>query len=277
MNTKIEIDNEKIYNGCLNTFVIARYKDNMDVGYNAIKYCNKYGCDGLILLDTFNNKPNTIFKMIFYNRDGTNGYMCGNGIRCLIRYAYEENLLKANAIYKIDTFTGIKECIITSISPFIVKVNLGLPSYDPTDVELNDSIEYFNRDLEVASKSVKISCLFLTTHHAVVLLKSKDELEEIKKQKLGELIKDHPIFKKGINVNFVYVIDKDNIFLQTCERGVGYTLACGTGASSSFAVLRRMGKVNDKVIAHFIHGSVNVYENQKHEIILEGRADKGKQ
>ena len=74
----------------------------------------------------------------------------------------------------------------------------------------------------------------------------------------------------------MYVIDRSNIFLQTCERGVGYTLACGTGASSSFAVLRRMGLVESAVTAHFLHGNIKLKENEKHEIIMEGRADTGK-
>ena len=173
MNTKIEIENEKIYNGCMNTFVIARYKEGMDVSYNAIKYCNKYDCDGLILLDIYNKKLNTIFKMIFYNRDGTNGYMCGNGIRCLVRYAYEEGMLNENELYKVDTFTGIKECVITSVNPFMVKVNLGLPSYDPKDVEIDLDHEMFDYKLNIGVKTIKISALFLTTHHAVVLMKSR--------------------------------------------------------------------------------------------------------
>ncbi len=266
----------KIYNGCENTFAITRYEEGMDVNKIAIEKCHQYDVDGLILLDIYNKKQNCIFKMIFYNRDGTNGYMCGNGIRCLMRYAYEEGMLNVGERYLVDTFTGIKECTILKTSPFIVKVNLGKPSYDPQDVEIDSDIEYFNHDFNLDGNIIKMSCLFLTTHHAVVLLKSRDELAEIKKQKIGDKLKIHPFFKKGINVNFVYVIDKSNIFLQTCERGVGYTLACGTGASSSFAVLRRMGLVDKSVTAHFIKGDIRIEENDNKEIIMIGRADTGK-
>ena len=266
----------KLYNGCENTFVIGKYEEGMDVSKTAIEKCSEYDVDGMILLDNYNKKEKCIFKMIFYNRDGTNGYMCGNGIRCLMRYAYEEGMLNENELYKVDTFTGIKECVITSVNPFMVKVNLGNASYDPKDVEIDLDHEMFDYSLNISGKIVKVSALFLTTHHAVVLLKSKEELDEIKKEKVGEAIRSHPIFKKGINVNFVYVMDRGNIFLQTCERGVGYTLACGTGASSSFAVLRRMGLVESAVTAHFIHGSIKLKENEKHEIIMEGRADTGK-
>lgn len=266
----------KLYNGCENTFVIGKYEEGMDVSKTAIEKCNQYDVDGLILLDIYNKKQNCIFKMIFYNRDGTNGYMCGNGIRCLMRYAYEEGMLNVNELYKVDTYTGIKECTIISTSPFIVKVNLGKPSYNPKDVEIDSDRECFNGDINVDGKDIKISCLFLTTHHAVVLLKSKEELDEIKAHKIGEKLKVHPFFKKGINVNFVYVMDRNNIFLQTCERGVGYTLACGTGASSSFAVLRRMKMVNDEVTAHFIKGDIKIKENENNDIIMIGRADTGK-
>ena len=266
----------KLYNGCENTFVIGKYEEGMDISKTAIEKCSEYDVDGLILLDIYNKKKNCIFKMIFYNRDGTNGYMCGNGIRCLMRYAYEEGMLNENELYKVDTFTGIKECQIMSVNPFIVKVNLGRPSYDPKDVEIEADNEFFNKDFEIDGKNIKVAALFLTTHHAVVLLKSKEELDEMKKERIGEKLKEHPFFKKGINVNFVYVMDRDNIFLQTCERGVGYTLACGTGASSSFAVLRRMKKVNKTVTAHFIKGDIKISENDNKEIIMTGRADTGK-
>ena len=269
----------KLYNGCLNTFVID-YNHNYsedEISKYAITYCNKHDCDGLILLDKDNHIKDTIFKMIFYNRDGSNGYMCGNGIRCLMRFAYEEGLIKDNITYKIDTKTGIYECRVSSICPFVVEANLGKPSFDPFVLSLDTKNEVINQEFIIDEYKLNLTCIFLTTHHAVSIIKGKEDLDLIKKNQIGEKLKVHPFFKKGINCNFVYVIDKDNIFLQTCERGVGWTYACGTGASASFTVLNMLGLVNNRVCAHFLKGSVNVMKNEKGEIILIGPANSGKE
>ena len=269
----------KTYNGCLNSFVID-YNHNYDedtISAYAIKYCDSFDCDGLILLDKDNHKEGTIFKMLFYNRDGSNGYMCGNGIRCLMRFAYEEGIVKKNTLYKVDTKTGIYECKILTVSPFIVEANLGAPSFDPKLLALDTDKEVISHEFLLDGYKLNLTCIFLTTHHAVIIIKDKDELAYIKEHKIGEKLKVHPFFKKGINCNFVYVIDKENIFLQTCERGVGWTYACGTGASSSFAVLNMLGKVGKHVCAHCPKGSVEVKINDKGEIILIGPANLGKE
>ena len=277
MEKIIEIENEKIYNGCLNSFVIAKYIKGIDVSYNAKKYCKKYDCDGLILLDQNNHLKDTAFKMIFYNRDGSNGYMCGNGIRCLMVYAYDIGLVKDNITYKIDTTTGIYECKIASTNPFIVEANLGKPSFDAKLLSLDCNSSVINQEFEIDDYKLNLTCIFLTTHHAVIIIKDKEELELIKNAKIGEKLKVHPFFKKGINCNFVYVIDEENIFLQTCERGVGWTLACGTGACASFAVLNMLKLVKNHVCAHFVKGSVEVLKNANDEIILIGPAKQGKE
>ena len=269
----------KTYNGCLNSFVIDynhNYSEDTISAY-AIKYCNSVDCDGLILLDKDNHKEGTVFKMLFYNRDGSNGYMCGNGIRCLMRFAYEEGIVKESTLYKVDTKTGIYECKILSTEPFIVEANLGVPSFDPRLLALNTNKEVISQEFLLDEYKLNLTCIFLTTHHAVIIIKDQNELDYIKEHNIGEKLKVHPFFKKGINCNFVYVIDEENIFLQTCERGVGWTYACGTGASSSFAVLNMLGKVGKHVCAHFPKGSVEVKINDKGEIILIGPANSGKE
>lgn len=279
MDFTYKLTNYNLYNGLHNTFVIGMmesYLNENNLCQVAIEYCESYDVDGLILLDLYNKKENAIFNMIFYNRDGSRGPMCGNGIRCLMRFAYDNNIVKENIEYNVDTLSGIRKCKITSINPFIVYANLGIPYFDPNIIEINSDKEFINEEFIIDNYKLNLTCIFLATHHCVAVVKDNEEIEYIIRNNIAFKLKEHPFFKKGVNANFTYVIDKDNIFVRTCERGVGWTKACGTGASSSFKVLNMLGKINDKVTVHFIDGSVEVSKNESGEIILEGLASLGK-
>lgn len=257
-----------LYNGFHNSFIFFDGKEleskDIDIKESVKYYCDLYNLDGLIV--TRKIKQNEI-KIKIYNRDSSVAPMCGNGIRCAIRYAYERGWVNYNENLIVHTDTGLRDAIIISNHPFLTKVNLGKPSFNPILLDLDSNDEYFNKELDVDGKNIKISAIFMCTHHCVVISSCKGEFEEY-----AEKIEKHPLFKRGVNVDFVNIIDKDNIFVHTYERGVGWTLACGTGGCASFYVLNKLGLVNNKVCVNYIDGKM-IAENVNDEVVMTGTAD----
>lgn len=232
-----------IFSGCNNNFYICNY---YDINCREIKeICDKYNTDGFIMLEINNG-----FIMHFYNRDSSRAPMCGNGIRCLTYFMYLNNLVMSNVDIKIKTDSGIVITKITNLNPFVVLVNLGKPK------------EYFSYIAKINNQEIKLEYVFLGTDHVVI--NGLDFMKNAKNiQKLS-------IFKNGCNVNFVNIIDRKNIIVNTYERGVGWTAACGSGACSSFYILNKQGLIDDNIAVHFKYDNVNVRKIDE-DIYLEGK------
>ena len=183
------------------------------------------GADGLMAVTKAENGGD--YKMLFYNSDGTEGEMCGNGARCIARYGYENGL--AGETQHIETVSGTVVGRRISERRYCVRMN------DPTVIDLS-------------REAAGISCAYIELGnpglpHAVVEL-DFDEMPDDKLYDLGKQLRWSDAFPKGANVNFCRVAGENHIIAKTFERGVeDFTLACGTGASSLVAALTLMGKV----------------------------------
>lgn len=257
------------YHGVGNDFIICTYQ-NKDIDYSqmAKKVCDRHtglGADGFLVAKV----DKEFVEMIFYNADGSRAPMCGNGIRCFSKYCLDEGLVSGNEFY-INTIPGLMKINVISFEPYVCKVNLGKPHFESslldidTDKEtfLNEEITYFDKE----EKKIIADAVYMTTHHLVVLV---DDLDKTVNSNLGDILCHHPLFKKGMNVNFVEVIDRDNIKMKTFERGVGWTLACGTGASSAYVILKMRKLCNDKINIHLEKGTLAI-TSINDEIIMEG-------
>ena len=240
------------YHGLGNDFLIT--EDLSIVGNSELikSVCNRYtgiGSDGLIIV-----KKDPL-EMIFYNQDGTRGEMCGNGIRCFSYYCYNHNLLDSNN-FECHTLDGVKHLEIKSDSPFIVKVKMG---------EMIDKIESIN--IEFNDKQYLVYSLNFGVPHAVIY--TTEEITE----ELGKYISNHPYFVNKTNVNFVNIIDENNIKIITYERGVGFTKACGTGSCSSVVVSKKLGLVKNEVFVHQALGKLLI-TIEDNNIYMEGPSKK---
>lgn len=240
------------YHGLGNDFLIT--EDLSIVGNSELikSVCNRYtgiGSDGLIIV-----KKDPL-EMIFYNQDGTRGEMCGNGIRCFSYYCYNHNLLDSNN-FECHTLDGVKHLEIKSDSPFIVKVKMG---------EMIDKIESIN--IEFNGKQYLVYSLNFGVPHAVIY--TTEEITE----ELGKYISNHPYFVNKTNVNFVNIIDENNIKIITYERGVGFTKACGTGSCSSVVVSKKLGLVKNEVFVHQTLGKLLI-TIEDNNIYMEGPSKK---
>jgi diaminopimelate epimerase len=240
------------YHGLGNDFLIT--EDLSIVGNSELikSVCNRYtgiGSDGLIIV-----KKDPL-EMIFYNQDGTRGEMCGNGIRCFSYYCYNHNLVDSNN-FECHTLDGVKHLEIKSDSPFIVKVKMG---------EMIDKIESIN--IEFNGKQYLVYSLNFGVPHAVIY--TTEEITE----ELGKYISNHPYFVNKTNVNFVNIIDENNIKIITYERGVGFTKACGTGSCSSVVVSKKLGLVKNEVFVHQALGKLLI-TIEDNNIYMEGPSKK---
>ncbi len=207
-------------NGGGNDFVIFdNRKQILPADYSALakKLCDRkfsIGADGLLVLE---KEPSADFRMVYYNADGSRADMCGNGARCIARFA---NLHKA-AGSKMNFLTDAG-MISAEIYEKTVKINLGVPK----DLKSDFSIKIDDK------KEFNASSINTGVPHTMILVK---EAERIDVQDLGSKIRYHKDFAPaGTNVNFVQPVDEHNIIVRTYERGVeGETLACGTGVTAS--------------------------------------------
>lgn len=248
--------------GCGNDFIILENPGNEDLSKLAIKLCDRrigIGADGLIIV-----KKDPL-EMIFYNQDGSKASMCGNGIRCFARYVYEKGIAKK---MKFDVLTGAGKIgvEITSTNPFFVKISMGKPNYQNQMIHVSDRISSFGRILTVGKYHLTIYSFFLGTIHTVVFVDSLDA--EV--LNIASDICNHSLFRAKTNVNFVHILSSNSLEIKTYERGVGWTLACGTGACSSALCAHRLGLVGKEVKVHLPLGELLITIDKKENVFLEG-------
>ena len=213
-------------NGAGNDFVLLdnRAGDLRLDARDIERICDRHrgvGADGLLLVETAGNGAD--FKMRYYNSDGGEAEMCGNGARCFARYA--SRLAGLSGRVSFETQAGV---ISAEFAGEQVRINMGVPK----DLRLKESLEVPGEPLVVHSINTGVP-------HAIVFM---EDLESVDVQRLGRAIRYHQHFSpKGTNANFVKVIDTNTIAVRTYERGVeGETLACGTGVVACALILHEL-------------------------------------
>lgn len=237
----------------------------------AKKVCNRHfgiGADGMMVVERSSNSDT---KMLFYNADGSQAPMCGNGIRCFAKYVFDKNLVK-NKEFKVETLAGIMRPRITLSEKKIsfVEVNLGKAYFSSKIIHANTNKEkILNESIEIDGKMFKISAVVVGSVHAVIFV---DDLSKIDISTIGPKIENHQLFPNKINVNFCKIIDDTNLQVLTWERGVGQTLACGTGAASTAIISNILYNTSKKVNVHLLGGKVEI-EQRDDEVFMTGPAE----
>ena len=228
------------------------YQKHRDINDFVVKICRRHhsvGSDGLILIQESRNAD---FCWRFFNADGSEANMCGNGGRCAARFAFIKGI--AGEKMAFETGAGIIKAEMEG-----TKVKLQLTT--PTDLKLDYSIKLENKEIFINSVNTGVP-------HAVLLY---DDIDHVTVEELGRIIRFHAAFgEKGTNVDFVKVIDKTNLVLRTYERGVeAETYACGTGAVASGVILKEKGLIESPVNILTKGGeTLKVYVDD--EVYLEG-------
>lgn len=243
---------------------------NVDLNELAIKISDVnfgIGSDGLILIAP-SSKADA--KMIMYNKDGSEGMMCGNGIRCVARYLYE-NIDKKNKLL-IETKSGIKKVYIKKdCDSFMVKVDMGKPVLKASKIPvlLNEN-KIINEKYNFNGTILNINCVSMGNPHTVIFVKDVDNVNVLK---LGKLVQENKIFPTKCNVEFVEIISETHIKMRVLEIGSGETMSCGTGACASVVagVLNGYLKRSREIKVDVLGGKLFI--NYKNNVYLKGNAD----
>lgn len=258
--------NDYIYVNCLNEKIenpgeVSRIISDRHFGI---------GSDGLILI-----KPSekADFQMEMYNSDGSEGAMCGNGIRCVAKYVYDYKLTDKENI-SIETKSGIKNLnlFLTDGTVTEVTVDMGCPITEPSKIPvISDKEIVLAEKITKGGKKYEMTCVSMGNPHVVVFV---EDTEQVEIEQTGPLFEqDIQRFPDRINTEFVQVIDNNTIKMRVWERGAGETLACGTGACASAYACMLNGKTGNEVTVKLLGGELKIrYEKESSHIFMTGSA-----
>lgn len=257
--------------GLGNDFII--FEDNnepKDWSSIALRLCERrlsVGADGILLVLPSDKAD---IKMRVINADGSEAEMCGNGIRCFAKYVYENGIVSKTDM-TVETLAGIIRPKLNMENGKIsdVSVDMGLPVFGRAGIPMTGKGSAFNVQIKAGGKKVVVNSLLMNVPHTVVIT---DCLEDKDIGTLGPAIEKHEIYPQKTNVNFVRVLDKENIRVRTWERGAGFTLACGTGACASVVTTHKKDLTGRKVTVHLPAGKMVIEIMKDGRVIMTGPA-----
>lgn len=260
--TKMQgIGNDYVYVDCFqetvnNPSAVAKFVSDRHFGI---------GSDGLILV-----KPSDVAdcEMDMYNLDGSQGAICGNGIRCVAKFAYDKGIVHKKNI-SVATKSGIKylELTVKNNKVSSVKVNMGSPILNAKTIPVvSEKEQVINEPLIVNEKTYHITAVSMGNPHAIVYM---DDVENLDIAEIGPAFENHINFPDRINTEFVKVIDRHTLQMRVWERGSGETLACGTGACAVAVASTLNGLVDEDVpvTVKLLGGDLEILWNRQENLV----------
>lgn len=229
------------------------------------------GADGLILIC-----PSKVsdFKMEIYNSDGSVAGMCGNGIRCLGKYVYDYGLTGKETL-SIETKSGIRNMHlhIQDGKACGAMVDMGVPRLNAHSIPiLSEKDLVINDPIEVQKKNYRMTGISMGNPHAVIF---SEEINGISLEETGRELEFHPRFPERANIEFCHVTARDRMEIRVWERGVGETLACGTGACAAVVASVLNDLTDEEVIVKLLGGELSVrWDRKVNHVFLKGPAVK---
>ena len=230
------------------------------------------GADGLILI---RSSKKADFRMSMYNADGSEGAMCGNGIRCVGRFIHDHGLSDKTELL-IETKAGIKKLSlgIREGEVWGVRVDMGAPILKASKIPVippEGKDRVVGELLTVDGREGEVTCVSMGNPHCVVFV---DEVGDLDLEEIGPGFEHHPAFPDRVNTEFVQVISRTEIAMRVWERGSGETLACGTGACASVVACLLNGLTERVVTVHLLGGDLVVeYDQVEDTVYLTGPAE----
>ena len=239
----------------------------------AVKVSNRnfgIGSDGLILIMPSEAAD---VKMRMFNSDGSESEMCGNGIRCVAKYAFDHGIVAKKEI-SAETGAGILTLqLVTGADGKVekVRVNMGPPRLTRAEIPMlgNAGEQVVAQPLNILHSSFDITCASMGNPHCVIFV---DDVESFQVEKYGPLIENHELFPRRTNVEFVQVLSRTEVRQRTWERGAGETLACGTGSSAVTAACVLNGLTEKKILNHLSGGDLEMEWGADGNIYMTGPA-----
>ena len=242
-----------------NDFIIIDKENDSDFSKTAKAICSRrfgVGADGLLVLE---KKETPV--MLYYNADGSRAKICGNGLRCMAKYIYDNSILN-ELEFRIQTDAGIKEVKIENSNKEVeeISVNMGKANI----LNIDGKIKALSQELDCVAVEVGVPHIVIFT----------DDLWGIKLDELGPILEKNNSFEQGANIDFVRVINENHITIRTWERGVGHTLACGTGCCAAVLAGRAKQLLGENISVRTEGGKARVILNKDETISIIGKATK---
>ena len=222
------------------------------------------GCDQLIVAEPGQNGAD--FSMRIFNTDGSEAEQCGNGARCFAKFLHDEGLTDQTRLV-VDTGSRLIQLEIED--DWQVVVDMGAPGFEPGALPFDAQDEANVYQLDVAGEMVEISAISLGNPHAVLLV---DDVDTAPVERLGPAIERHSRFPQRTNVGFACPITRSKIRLRVWERGVGETLACGSGACAAAVACHRLGRIDEEIEVELPGGIASVRWPGQGPVFLRGPA-----
>jgi diaminopimelate epimerase len=257
--------------GTGNDFILVdcRPFDLPDPAVFSARYCHRHfgiGADQVLLLYSSSVAD---FKMKIYNADGSEVEMCGNGIRCFAKYIWDRNLSGKQAL-EVETLAGIIRPVRAGNN---VRVDMGVPVFEPPKIPVNIQAEgpLVDYPLTIDSKEFGLTFVSMGNPHAVIFL--DEDVSKFPVETYGPKIEHHSLFPKRINVEFVNVINRNELMMRVWERGSGETLACGTGATAAGVAAMIKGLAEKEVTVRLLGGELLIEWTGKNHAYMTGPAN----
>lgn len=262
------IGNDYVYINCFEQTV----KDPKTLATKMSPRRFSVGADGVILIC-----PSDVAdaKMRMFNLDGSEGKMCGNGIRCVGKFVYDNGIAHKNTV-TVETLSGIKTLEITDKDgkADTITVDMGKAELSPEKIPaIADCDTIIDTAIMVGGKDYNITAVSMGNPHAVTFC---DEIDDLDLEKIGPDFEHHEMFPEQVNTEFIRVIDDKTLQMRVWERGSGETFACGTGACAAAvaAVLNGYCKQDREITVHLIGGDLFITYTSDGTVYMRGGAEK---
>jgi len=224
------------------------------------------GCDQVLVIEPPSD-PTIDFNYRIFNKNGEEVEHCGNGARCLALYVSGRQLTGKNPI-RVKTMNRILELELTNNN--LVRVDMGIPQSEPTDIPFEAEQRELLYPLDVAGSQYNIAALSVGNPHAVMVV---DNIDTAPVETLGPQLEVHIRFPNKVNVGFMQIVDRQHIRLRVFERGVGETEACGTGACAAAVAAMQQELVDSPVTVHLNGGDLQIdWQGETTPLFMTGPA-----
>lgn len=272
--------------GCGNDYVYVSTFDQTveDMSAVARKLSDRHfgiGGDGVIFVC-----PSKVAdgQMRMFNEDGSEGKMCGNGVRCVAKFLYDQGLARKETL-TVETLSGIKTIDLTIKNEEVIGATVDMgkaetkPALVPVLLEGNEIIDH---PVTIGDQSYRITCVSMGNPHCVTFV---NDVHTIPLEAIGPLFEHNPLFPESVNTEFVRVVDRTHLEMRVWERGSGETLACGTGACASVVAAVKNGYCDKNTPVtvtllggdlHIVYSDETVFMEGPAHTVFEGQCDPGK-
>lgn len=226
------------------------------------------GSDGVVLIMPSDKAD---FRMRMFNADGSEGEMCGNASRCVAKYVYDKGLTSKRKI-TLETLAGIKVLEITKVvdeKVREVKVDMGEPSFAPEIIPTKSNCEVVDMPISTSLGTLNLTAVGTGNPHCVVIMDSVSDLDI---DSIGPEIQNNELFPRKANIEFVRIINRNEIEMRVYERGSGETMACGTGACASVVATSRLGLTDRRATVHLKGGDLQIHWAENNHVYMTGEA-----